>query len=56
MGPAEALPFADRSFDRALAQLVFHFVTDQAAAAREMMRVNAMEAQWPRACGISRAA
>jgi SAM-dependent methyltransferase len=39
VGPAEALPFADGSFDRALAQLVFHFVGDPAAAAREMMRV-----------------
>jgi SAM-dependent methyltransferase len=39
VGPAEALPFADRSFDRALAQLVFHFVADPAAAATEMMRV-----------------
>jgi ubiquinone/menaquinone biosynthesis C-methylase UbiE len=39
VGPAEALPFADRIFDRALAQLVFHFVDDPAAAAREMMRV-----------------
>jgi SAM-dependent methyltransferase len=39
VGPAEALPFADRSFDRALAQLVFHFVADPAAAAGEMMRV-----------------
>ena len=39
VGPAEALPFADRTFDRALAQLVFHFVDDPAAAAGEMMRV-----------------
>jgi SAM-dependent methyltransferase len=39
VGPAEALPFADRGFDRALAQLVFHFVDDPAAAAGEMMRV-----------------
>ena len=39
VGPAEALPFADRSFDRALAQLVFHFVVDPAAALGEMMRV-----------------
>jgi SAM-dependent methyltransferase len=39
VGPAEGLPFADRSFDRALAQLVFHFVDDPAAAAGEMMRV-----------------
>jgi SAM-dependent methyltransferase len=39
VGPAEALPFADGGFDRALAQLVFHFVDDPAAAAREMMRV-----------------
>jgi ubiquinone/menaquinone biosynthesis C-methylase UbiE len=39
VGPAEALPFADRIFDRALAQLVFHFVADPAAAAGEMTRV-----------------
>ncbi len=39
VGPAEALPFADDSFDRALAQLVFHFVGDQAASVAEMARV-----------------
>jgi SAM-dependent methyltransferase len=37
--PAEQLPFADDSFDVALAQLVFAFVSDGPAAAREMARV-----------------
>jgi SAM-dependent methyltransferase len=36
---AEALPFGDGEFDRALAQLVFHFVQDPAAAVAEMARV-----------------
>jgi len=36
---AEALPFADRSFDAALAQLVVHFMTDPVAGLREMARV-----------------
>jgi SAM-dependent methyltransferase len=39
VGPAEALPFEDDTFDCALAQLVFHFVGDQAAAVAEMARV-----------------
>ncbi|HZQ64758.1 MAG TPA: class I SAM-dependent methyltransferase [Gaiellaceae bacterium] len=39
VGPAETLPFAEDTFDCALAQLVFHFVTDQAAAVSEMARV-----------------
>jgi SAM-dependent methyltransferase len=39
IAPAEALPFPDDSVDRALAQLVFHFVADPAAAAAEMIRV-----------------
>jgi ubiquinone/menaquinone biosynthesis C-methylase UbiE len=39
VGSAEALPFADRIFDRALAQLVFQFVNDPAVALGEMMRV-----------------
>lgn len=38
-GAAEALPFADDSFDVALAQLVFHFVTDPEKSLGEMMRV-----------------
>ena len=37
--PAEALPFADASFDAALAQLVVHFMTDPAAGLAEMVRV-----------------
>jgi SAM-dependent methyltransferase len=37
--PAEALPFEDGTFDRTLAQLVFHFVADPAAAVAEMKRV-----------------
>jgi SAM-dependent methyltransferase len=39
VGPAEALPFGDDTFDCALAQLVFHFVDDRRAAAAEMARV-----------------
>jgi SAM-dependent methyltransferase len=39
VGPAEALPFGDGEFDRALSQLVFHFVDDPAAAVAEMARV-----------------
>jgi SAM-dependent methyltransferase len=37
--PAEALPFADATFDAALAQLVVHFMSDPAAGLREMRRV-----------------
>jgi ubiquinone/menaquinone biosynthesis C-methylase UbiE len=37
--PAEALPFADASFDAALAQLVVHFMRDPVAGLREMARV-----------------
>jgi SAM-dependent methyltransferase len=36
---AEALPFADASFDASLAQLVLHFTTDPERAAGEMRRV-----------------
>ena len=36
---AEALPFSDREFDAALAQLVVHFMTDPVAGLREMARV-----------------
>lgn len=36
---AEALPFTDREFDAALAQLVVHFMTDPVAGLREMARV-----------------
>ena len=32
VGPAEALPFDDGTFDRSLSQLVFHFVADPAAS------------------------
>ena len=39
VGPAEALPFEDGTFDRALSQLVFHFVDDPAASVAEMVRV-----------------
>jgi SAM-dependent methyltransferase len=35
---AEALPFADRIFDRTLAQLVVNFMTDADAGVREMRR------------------
>jgi ubiquinone/menaquinone biosynthesis C-methylase UbiE len=37
--PAEKLPFADRSFDVSLAQLVVHFMSDPVAGLREMARV-----------------
>jgi SAM-dependent methyltransferase len=37
--PAEDLPFADASFDVALAQLVVHFMRDPLAGIREMARV-----------------
>jgi SAM-dependent methyltransferase len=36
---AERLPFADASFDAALAQLVVHFMADPVAGLREMARV-----------------
>jgi SAM-dependent methyltransferase len=36
---AEQLPFADHTFDAALAQLVVHFMTDPVAGLREMGRV-----------------
>jgi SAM-dependent methyltransferase len=37
--PAERLPFDDRTFDAALAQLVVHFMDDPVAGLREMARV-----------------
>ena len=37
--PAERLPFADTSFDAALAQLVVHFMRDPVGGLREMARV-----------------
>src|SRR4051795_817082 len=39
LGSAEELPWADASFDTALAQLVVHFMADPVAALREMARV-----------------
>lgn len=39
LGRAEAIPFADRSFDLALSQLVLHFVTEPERAAAELRRV-----------------
>ena len=38
-GRAEAIPFDDAAFDRVLAQLVLHFVTDPIVAAHEFRRV-----------------
>jgi SAM-dependent methyltransferase len=38
-GVAERLPFADGTFDAALAQLVVHFMTDPVAGLAEMARV-----------------
>jgi SAM-dependent methyltransferase len=40
---AERLPFGDRVFDAALAQLVVHFMTDPVAGLREMARVTRMD-------------
>lgn len=39
IGRAEEIPFADASFDVAMAQLVLHFVSDPTAATKEMRRV-----------------
>ena len=39
LAPAEELPFADASYDVALAQLVVHFMADPVAGLREMGRV-----------------
>jgi SAM-dependent methyltransferase len=39
LASAEQLPFADRTFDAALAQLVVHFMTDPVAGLAEMGRV-----------------
>src|SRR6476661_783317 len=39
LASAEALPWADGTFDVALAQLVVHFMTDPVAGLREMARV-----------------
>lgn len=39
MASAESLPFPDRSFDAALAQLVVHFMVDPVAGLAEMARV-----------------
>ena len=39
LAPAEELPFAESSFDAALAQLVVHFMRDPVAGLREMARV-----------------
>ena len=39
---AEALPYPDRAFDAALAQLVVHFMADPVAGLREMARVTRM--------------
>jgi SAM-dependent methyltransferase len=39
VAPAESLPFADDTFDAALAQLVVHFMKDPVGGIREMARV-----------------
>ncbi|MBI5088420.1 MAG: class I SAM-dependent methyltransferase [Actinobacteria bacterium] len=39
VGRAEQVPFADHAYDRAIAQLVLHFVSDVPAAMGEMQRV-----------------
>jgi ubiquinone/menaquinone biosynthesis C-methylase UbiE len=38
-GDAQALPFADGSFDRVVCQMVLMFFPDRSAAVREMARV-----------------
>ncbi len=43
LAPAEELPFADASFDAALAQLVVQFMSDPAAGVAEMRRVTRPE-------------
>ena len=40
---AESLPFPDKTFDAALAQLVVHFMSDPVAGLREMARVTRSE-------------
>src|SRR5262245_66595665 len=39
LAPAEHLPYADETFDAALAQLVVHFMANPVAGLREMVRV-----------------
>ena len=39
LASAEKVPFGDKAFDAALAQLVVHFMTDPVAGLREMARV-----------------
>lgn len=39
VGSAEQLPFPDKTYDAALAQLVVHFMSDPVAGLREMARV-----------------
>src|SRR3954468_429159 len=39
LGRAEEIPFDDARFDRAMAQLVLHFVSDPTLAAAELRRV-----------------
>ena len=53
---AEQLPFADQTFDAALAQLVVHFMTDPVLGLREMGRVVRHEGVvaacvWDHGCG-----
>jgi SAM-dependent methyltransferase len=49
VGAAEDLPYADDSFDVALAQLVVHFMSDPVAGLREMARVT-RPGGWVAAC------
>ena len=53
---AEDLPFAERAFDAALAQLVVHFMTDPVAGLREMARVTRDGGVVRKPCGITAAA
>jgi ubiquinone/menaquinone biosynthesis C-methylase UbiE len=52
---AEALPFADGTFDRVLAQLVVTFVTDPPAGVRVMRRVARGDGTVAAASGTMRA-
>ena len=55
LAPAEALPFADGTFDGALAQLVVNFMADPLAGVREMRRVTRAGGRSRRRSGTTRA-
>jgi ubiquinone/menaquinone biosynthesis C-methylase UbiE len=51
----EVLPFAGRTFDAALSQLVVNFMSDPETGVREMARVTPPAESLLRACGTTRA-